>query len=148
MTTYVSSQYILTMNSDTIPALFEAIAGGISGEWVLVGGALLRVLGLTDRVTLDIDLVPLGKVTNSDQLAVMEIAEKNGFPPEMVNFGAEYFVKKQKGWEKELVLLRDTGKARIYRPSKRLFRRMKEVRGTETDMADIALYESWEEDSE
>ncbi|HPA73748.1 MAG TPA: hypothetical protein PKY31_15870 [Spirochaetota bacterium] len=135
------------MNRDSIPALFEAIARDISGDWVLVGGALLCVLGLTDRVTIDIDLVPLGKVTNRDQLAVMEIAEKNGFPPEAVNFGAEYFVKKQKGWEKELVLLRDTGKARIYRPTKRLFRRLKEGRATETDLADIALYESWKEDA-
>jgi len=139
--------YILIVNRDSIPALFEAIARDISGDWVLVGGALLRVLGLTDRVTIDIDLVPLGKVTNRDQLAVMEIAEKNGFPPEAVNFGAEYFVKKQKGWEKELVLLRDTGKARIYRPTKRLFRRLKEGRATETDLADIALYESWKEDA-
>ncbi len=139
--------YILIVNRDSIPALFEAIARDISGDWVLVGGALLCVLGLTDRVTIDIDLVPLGKVTNRDQLAVMEIAEKNGFPPEAVNFGAEYFVKKQKGWEKELVLLRDTGKARIYRPTKRLFRRLKEGRATETDLADIALYESWKEDA-
>ena len=139
--------YILIVNRDSIPALFEAIARDISGDWVLVGGALLRVLGLTDRVTIDIDLVPIGKVTNRDQLAVMEIAEKNGFPPEAVNFGAEYFVKKQKGWEKELVLLRDTGKARIYRPTKRLFRRLKEGRATETDLADIALYESWKEDA-
>ena len=71
----------------------------------------------------------------------MEIAVKNGFPPETINFSAEYFVKKQKNWHKELVLMSENKNTRMYRPSKKLFRILKEQRGTETDLLDIEIFE-------
>lgn len=121
--------------------LYYNILESLKGDWLLVGGALLHVLGISDRETLDIDLVPIGKITNEDQLKIMDIAMKNGFPPETINFSAEYFVKKQKGWEKELILISDNKKSRMYRPSKKLFRLLKEQRGTETDLIDIQIYD-------
>lgn len=121
--------------------LYYNILESLKGDWLLVGGALLHVLGISDRETLDIDLVPIGKITNEDQLKIMDIAMKNGFPPETINFSAEYFVKKQKGWEKELILISDNKKSRMYRPSKKLFRLLKEQRGTETDLLDIQIYD-------
>ncbi len=99
------------------------------------------MLGISNRETLDIDLVPIGKISNEDQLAIMDIAMKNGFPPETINFAAEYFVKKQKNWRREIKLLSENKNSRMYRPSKKLFRLLKEQRGTETDLLDIQIFE-------
>ncbi len=129
------------MQHKDIIILYNEITKNLHGDWLLVGGALLHVLGISERVTLDIDLVPLGEITNTDQLKIMKIAEKNNFPPETINFSAEYFVKKQKNWKKELVILFENKKVKIYRPSKKLFRLLKEQRGTETDLMDIEIFE-------
>ncbi|MCU0822041.1 MAG: hypothetical protein MUC95_06145 [Spirochaetes bacterium] len=71
----------------------------------------------------------------------MDIAVKNGFPPETINFSAEYFVKKIKNWKKELVLISESPDLKIFRPSTKLFRLLKEKRGTDTDMNDIIIFE-------
>lgn len=129
------------MKSKDILTLYYDLIKHLRGDWVLVGGTLLHVLGLSERETIDIDIVPYGEITNTDQLKVMEIAEKNGFPPEVINFSAEYFLKKLKNWQEELILINETAHARIFRPTKKLFRLMKEQRGTETDLSDIDLFE-------
>jgi hypothetical protein len=72
---------------------------------LLVSGALLHVLGIHYREILDIDLILMDVVTNKVQLQIMNIAVKNGFPPETINFSAEFFVKKQKNWNKEIGLI-------------------------------------------
>lgn len=129
------------MQHHDIIKLYNEILKNLHGEWLLVGGALLHVLEISDRVTLDIDLVPLAEITNNDQLKIMKIAEKNNFPPETINFSAEFFVKKQKNWKKELVILFEDKNVKLYRPSKKLFRLLKEQRGTETDLMDIEMFE-------
>lgn len=40
----------------------------LTGEWVLVGGALLIFLGASHRATQDIDLVPAAADGNPEQL--------------------------------------------------------------------------------
>ncbi len=137
----MSSSINKDMIKKDILKLYSDILRNLKGDWLIVGGALLHVLGISDRETLDIDLVPLEEVTNRDQLAIMEITVKNGFPPETINFSAEYFVKKQKNWENELVLISETRNGRMFRPSKRLFKLLKEQRGTETDLLDIQIFE-------
>lgn len=84
------------MKSKDILVLYYDLIKYLRGDWILVGGSLLHVLGLSERETIDIDLIPYGEISNTDQLKIMEIAEKNGFPPEVINFSAEYFLKKQK----------------------------------------------------
>jgi hypothetical protein len=129
------------MKDKDILKLFNEIQKHLKGDWLLVGGALLHVLGIHDRETLDIDLVPINDITNKVQLKIMDIAIKNGFPPETINFSAEYFVKKQKNWNKEIILIFKNKKTRIFRPSKKLFRALKQQRGTETDILDIEIFE-------
>lgn len=129
------------MQNKDILTLYNEIIKNLRGEWLLVGGALLHVLEISNRVTLDIDLVPLGEITNNDQLKIMTIAENNNFPPETINFAAEYFVKKQKNWRNELVILFENKNLKLYRPSRKLFRQLKEQRGTETDLIDIEMFE-------
>lgn len=138
----MASSYNPPMKQNDILCLYNEIRKSLKGDWLLVGGALLHVLGISERETLDIDLVPIGKITNEIQIKIMDIAVKNGFPPETINFSAEYFVKKQKNWKKELVLVSENKNSRIFRPSKKLFRQLKEQRGTETDILDIKIFEA------
>jgi len=129
------------MRHKDILILYNELLKNLRGDWLLVGGALLLVLGISDRITIDIDLVPLDEITNKDQLKIMKIAEDNNFPPETINFAAEFFVKKQKNWREELVILFESENTKLYRPSKKLFRLLKEQRGTETDLMDIEIFE-------
>ncbi len=129
------------MERKDILVLYNELKKSLRGEWIILGGGLLHILGISERETIDLDLVPAGEVTNSDQLQIMDIAEKNGFPPEVINFSAEFFFKKQHNWRNELVLIFDNENVKIYRPTARLFRILKEQRGTETDFADIKIFE-------
>lgn len=129
------------MTPSEVRRIIDRIVDTLEGDWILVGGALLNFLKVSDRQTLDIDLVPVNKATNEDQLKIVEIAVDNGLPPEAINFAAEYFVKKQAGWKNQIVLIKTTKKARLYRPSKKLFRQLKESRGTPTDLKDIQVFE-------
>lgn len=129
------------MQHINIITLYNELLKNLHGDWLLVGGALLHVLGISERVTIDIDLVPLDEITNKDQLEIMKIAEESCFPPETVNFAAEYFVKKQPNWKNELVILFENENLKIYRPSRKLFRLLKEQRGSETDLMDIEIFE-------
>jgi hypothetical protein len=129
------------MNRKDILILYKDLLKYLHHDWVIVGGSLLHIMGISERETIDIDIVPCGEITNMEQLEIMEIAEKNGFPPEVINFSAEYFLKKQDNWKNELVLLQENDSVRIYRPTKKLYRAMKEQRGTETDLSDIEVFE-------
>jgi len=128
------------MERNDILLLYKDLLENLEGDWLLVGGALLHVLGISERETIDIDIVPINDITNKDQMKIMDIAVKNGFPPEVVNFSAEYFVKKRKHWQDELVLVHENSRMRLFRPTFRLFRELKEARGTETDLLDIELF--------
>lgn len=134
------------MNRIVIKELVDELVDKLPGDWVLLGGSLLSYLNISDRQTYDIDLAPKGKISNDITLAAMEIASKKGMPPEAINFSVAYFLKKQRSWESELILIRKTKSSRLFRPTKKLFRKLKEARGTETDIRDIELYESGVED--
>jgi hypothetical protein len=144
----MSSIYNISMNSSEIIKLYKSIIKEITGSWLLTGGALLNVLGFSDRETLDIDMVPLDDIRNKDQLMIMDIAAGCGLPPETINFAAEYYVKKQNNWKNEIIVIFKNDKCCIYRPTKKLFRALKEARGTETDLADIEIYEKCLHDKE
>lgn len=129
------------MQRKDIITLYNELLKNLQGDWILVGGGLLHVLGISERETIDIDLVPVNEITNRDQLNIMNVAVNNGYPPEVINFSAEFFVKRDSNWENEMVLLYENDNVRIFRPSKKFFRKMKEQRGTETDLLDIEIFE-------
>ena len=108
----------------------------LSGEWVILGGMVIPLIGSPNRPTLDIDIAPKGEPSNKDRLAVMNIAEKVGLPVEAVNLAAEHFLKKIKDWEKHLVLVKKSKKASIFRPDATLFLLLKVSRLSESDLQD------------
>lgn len=128
------------MDGKQIRKLINALCERLEGDWLLIGGSLLHFLEIGTRQTLDIDLVPIDKVTNDTLLQAIEVAVEHDLPPESINFAAEYFVKKQKGWKKNIVLMKQTKTMRLFRPNKKLFKNLKLARGTETDKEDVKLF--------
>jgi len=131
---------LIKLDKKTIDKFIKRMLEDMEGEWILVGGSLMLALGLSDRITIDIDIVPIGESTNKETLELMEISQSLGMPPETVNLSAEFFLKKIRDWEKGLILFKKSDKCTIYRPGLELFETMKRGRGSEVDMQDIELY--------
>jgi hypothetical protein len=115
----------------------------LSGDWVILGGAVLHLLNLDIRVTTDIDIAGPVTATTKDTIVLMDIASELGLPVEAINQAASYFLFKIAGWEKSLVLIHEGQSARILRPDVNLFLQLKISRLSESDLMDcLAILEA------
>lgn len=108
----------------------------LRGEWVLLGGSLLPLLGIGHRTTLDIDIVGVSGKERGQVLELMEIAEGLGLSPESINQAAGHFLRQVENWKACLVVLEKGEKGTIYRPDVNLYVRLKIRRLSETDLSD------------
>ena len=116
---------------------FVALAAdALCGEWVIMGGAVLPLLGIEDRVTWDIDVAGPPDAKLDQALVLMEIAERLGLPIEAINQAGAFFLHRIDGWHDGLVPLHAGKSAAILRPDATLFVRLKLDRLTESDLAD------------
>ena len=113
----------------------------LEGEWVLIGGAAAAVWFSPGRTTEDIDLVG-GEGTNAERLRLMEVADAEGLPVEAVNSAADFYVRRIKDWNREVVVLLQ-GTATIYRPTATLFLLLKINRLGEQDLDDCLALLEW-----
>lgn len=123
------------LTTKLLKRFLDLAARRLDGEWVLMGGTVLPVLGCDYRSTTDIDFAPVGAQTNEQTIQVMEICEELGLPVETINSAGGFFLKKISKFKDHLVLLR-AEKARIYRPSAGLFVQLKLARLSESDLQD------------
>ncbi len=121
----------------------NSVADEISGDWLIIGGSLLAILGAHQRVTADIDICPIEKMNNDLQLELMNLAIKCGLSIEAINPAADFFVKKIPNWKSSIVLLKKGQKGAIYRPSLELYFKLKLARCSETDLEDCLSFLSW-----
>jgi hypothetical protein len=120
---------------------FVRMAGRtLSGDWVVIGGCVLPLIGLEHRVTVDIDIAGPEKAGQDQTLALMGIAEKLGLPIEAINQAGAYFLRRIKGWERDLVVVHEGPKARILRPNVTLFILLKVSRMSESDLSDCTEF--------
>ncbi len=113
----------------------------LEGEWVIIGGTVLSLLGIDGRVTMDIDMVSINnKSSNGQSIKLMEIAESLGLPVEAINQAGEYFLSKVDGYQAHLVLFAESKKCKIYRPDAFLFVKLKLARASETDLSDCIAF--------
>src|SRR5437016_2250604 len=110
----------LELDRDRIEKLLGRVVDRLSGDWVLLGGALAAVWFRQDRVTEDIDLVSI-EDSQERRFELMEFVSSEGLPVEAVNSAADFFLRRIQGWKTELEPFRQGATARIYRPSPTLF---------------------------
>ena len=126
----------VTITRSTLGRFLKKALAELKGDWVVLGGNVLPLLGSETRPTSDIDFVPLQETDSASQLKVMEICESLGLPPEAANPAAALFLKRIPGHEKQLLLVDSSKKVRIYRPNAALFLKLKIGRFSESDLSD------------
>ncbi|MBI3555124.1 MAG: hypothetical protein HY074_02525 [Deltaproteobacteria bacterium] len=125
-----------TVDKKILDKFIRLASDHLRGNWVLLGGTILPLLGVEHRVTTDIDLVGLSDNERAQTLQLMTLAEKTGLPVESINQSAGFFLSKIKSFEKHLVVLKKSKGLTIYRPDTYLFLLLKIGRLTETDLSD------------
>lgn len=123
------------LDRQQISGLLDQLGERLSGEWLLVGGALVSVWVEPRRVTQDIDLLGLVGAP-SERLALMDAVFSLGFPIELVNSAADFFVHRVPGWRDEIEILRQYSHCAFYRPTPTLFVLLKMDRLSEQDLKD------------
>lgn len=124
------------LDRPTLEEFVRQAADAVDGDWVIVGGTVLPLLGAGDRATFGIDLVPVADASQSDVIMLMEIAEGLGLPVESVNQAGAFFLRKIPDFEEHLVLLHEGSRARILRPDSTLYVSLKVGRLSESDLED------------
>lgn len=84
----------------------------IRGDIVVLGGAVLPLVGIAHRVTHDVDVA----APDGAALDLFRIAEDLGMPPEAVNLAASFFLHRIPEWPEHLILVREGSAGRVYRP--------------------------------
>ncbi len=122
------------LSKERIQQLVEAAGEQLTGDWVLVGGALAALWFAADRVTVDVDLISLPDRPER-RYEIMDFALAQGLPLEAVNSAADFFLRRIPGWADDLELHEGT-RARILRPTPALFLILKCGRMSEADLSD------------
>jgi hypothetical protein len=125
----------LALDRERIGGLLDQLGESLTGEWLLVGGALVSIWVEPRRVTEDIDLVGLTDAPG-ERLALMDAVFALGLPVEAVNSAADFFVHRISGWRDEIEILRQYTKCVFYRPTPTLFVLLKIGRLSEQDLLD------------
>lgn len=125
------------INSKIMRAFLEKAISKLSGDWIIIGGTVLPLVGIDVRVTVDIDIINLNfESSNKDSIKLMEIAEELKLPVESINQAGAYYLSKIDDIHEHLVLLQESKNCRVYRPDTYLFIKLKVERLSETDLQD------------
>jgi hypothetical protein len=125
----------LALTRRQIESFVRAVGEQLDGEWLLVGGGAAAMWFLPGRVTEDIDLFGLG-ASNRERADLLELAERESLPLEIVNTTADHFVRRVQDWRGQLEVLHRGSRAVVYRPTATLFLLLKIARLSETDLGD------------
>lgn len=107
----------------------------LTGEWVIMGGAVLHLLNINERITLDIDLAR--KTGQTDEtLALLKITDKLKLPLSSINQAGAFFLRQISDWEMKLIVCAENKKCRILRPNGTLYLQLKIKRMSESDQQD------------
>ncbi len=124
------------LDHKTLKRFLKLAGDRLDGDWVIMGGIVLPLLGIEHRITNDIDIAAPGGAGNEGLFTLMSIAEQLGLPVETINQAGAYFLNRIDGWQNEILLLHRGKSASIHRPSVTLFLLLKLGRMTESDLTD------------
>ena len=116
---------------------FVELAGErLTGDWVVIGGCVLPLLGIEHRVTVDIDVAGPDEADMHQSLVLMEIAEELGLGAEAVNQAGAHFLRLVPDWREHLVEIHRGAGATLHLPDATLFLLLKLRRLSESDLDD------------
>lgn len=124
------------LDKQLLNLFIEKAADRLDGEWLVMGGAALSLMGVSFRPTMDIDLAGPADAPMSQGLILMEIAEELGLPVEAVNQSGAFFLRRIANWRGHTVAVAKGRNATLLRPDATLFVLLKLGRLTETDLSD------------
>lgn len=110
----------------------------LSGDWVVMGGAVLPLVGVRHRVTYDIDIA--GPEHDPQTLEVLQLAASLGLPVEAVNPAGAFFLRRVDGWHDHLLPVRVGTRSAVFRPDATLYTLTKLSRLSESDLSDCIAY--------
>ncbi len=126
------------MDNEQLKLALERICQNLGGDWLLLGGSLVRTDLDATRGTHDLDIVRVPQNDNTqDQTNLILEMKKVGLSPEQVNSAVLFFLKQFKGWETEVRELLKFKGGRILRPTLTLFAFLKLGRATPIDIEDL-----------
>lgn len=125
-----------SINSKISKKFLDLASKELRGNWVVMGGAVMVLLGVSERFTVDIDLAAPETATQADSLKLMEIAEQIGLAPEAINQAGAFFLNRIPHWKENLVPIIKNSKFSLSRPNSFLFLQLKIVRLSESDLSD------------
>lgn len=131
------------LNQHTLQAFINLAGDRLNGEWVLIGGTILPLLGIDHRVTTDIDFIKITTSSTVDTLKLMELAEELELPIECINQAGALYLSRIPNYQNSLVLLHRGKSATIYRPDAFLYLVLKLKRLSETDLLDCIQWLNW-----
>ncbi|RME26000.1 MAG: hypothetical protein D6806_06915 [Deltaproteobacteria bacterium] len=124
------------LNRKTLWRFVRLAGDNLRGDWVLMGGTVLALLGIGHRVTVDIDIAGPDDSGNEDLFVLMSLAHRLGLPVETINQAGAFFLRQINRWRDDIVLLHQGKTASIWRPAATLFVLLKLERFTEADLSD------------
>jgi hypothetical protein len=134
---------VSTIDAATLARFVALASERLEGDWVVIGGAVLPLLGIAHRVTLDIDVAGPDEADMRQMNVLLEIGEELGLPIGAVNQAGSYFLHRIEGWAGHLVPVRRGRRATVHVPDATLFLLLKARRLTETDLADCEKVVEW-----
>ncbi|MGZ3795699.1 MAG: DUF6036 family nucleotidyltransferase, partial [Pseudobdellovibrionaceae bacterium] len=123
--------------------IVERVSEELTGEWIIIGGTVLPLVGIDYRVTVDVDIISFGGADNQSQLGLMNIAAGLNLPVETINQAGGFFLQKVSGWQQKVKLIRKGTKSSVYRPNLELYFILKLARLSASDMEDCLEYYKW-----
>jgi len=129
-----------SLDKKTIVEFLRLASERLKGEWLWMGGTLLSIVGAKARPTQDIDIVPCNSKSNSQTIALLEIAQALKLPVESINSAGSLFLSKIPERAEHFEVILKNEKVTIYRPDAYLFIRLKMSRLSDSDLSDICAY--------
>jgi len=129
-----------TLNKKTLSAFVRLAANRLQGDWIIMGGSVLPLLGVEHRTTVDIDIAGPSQATMEQTLTLMELANELGLPIETINQAGAFFLQRIEDFNQQLILLRQGKTATIYRPNATLYILLKLPRFSESDLEDCLKF--------
>ncbi len=127
------------LDQETLRRFVELAGDRLTGDWVIIGGCVLHLLGIGQRTTFDIDVAGPKEAGMDQAVTLMELAEELGLPVEAINQAGAFFLRRIEAWEEEIVAIHRGETATFHVPSATLFLLLKLGRLTEADLSDCIL---------